>query len=104
MAKAFGMPVVIVARPGLGTINHTLLTIDAVRGAGLQIAGVVISGYDAMDAGIAEETVADVIAEWGGVEVLSIVPLDDESNVEDGRLGELVVEALGDCDWAELVR
>ena len=103
MARAFDMPVVIVTRPDLGTINHTLLTIDAVRGAGLQVAGVVISGYDAINASIAEETVADVIAEWGDVEVLSIVPLDEESNVEDGRLGELAVEALGDCDWESLV-
>jgi dethiobiotin synthetase len=34
LAKAFGLPVVIVARPYLGTINHTLLTIDAIRAAG----------------------------------------------------------------------
>ena len=99
MMKEFALPVVIVTRPNLGTINHTLLTIDAVRNAGLDIAGVVISGYDAHEANLAEETVADVIAEWGQVEILSIVPLDDESNVEDGRLGELTIEALGDCDW-----
>ena len=34
MMKWFGLPVVVVTRPDLGTINHTLLTIDAVRGAG----------------------------------------------------------------------
>jgi hypothetical protein len=34
--------------------------------------------------------------------VLSIVPLDEGSNVEEGKLGQLVVEALGDCDWAKI--
>ncbi len=42
-AKQLGLPVVIVARPGLGTINHTLLTIAAARQAGLAVAGVIIN-------------------------------------------------------------
>ena len=37
LARDLGMPVTIVASPGLGTINHTLLTIEAVRDAGLQV-------------------------------------------------------------------
>jgi len=104
LAKAFALPVVIVARPYLGTINHTLLTIDAVRAAGLDLAGVVISGYDAASATYAEETGADVIAEYGDVAILAIVPQDEDSNVEDCRLGDLTVETLTDCDWAELAR
>jgi dethiobiotin synthetase len=43
MARAVGFPVVIVARAGLGTINHTLLTIEAVERDGLAVAGVVLS-------------------------------------------------------------
>lgn len=42
--RRFGMPVLVVARSGLGTINHTLLTIEAMRGRGLLVAGVVMSG------------------------------------------------------------
>ena len=38
LAKVLNLPVVVVARPDLGTINHTLLTIDAVRNAGLKLA------------------------------------------------------------------
>ena len=37
LARDLGMPVTIAAPPGLGTINHTLLTIEAVRGAGLRL-------------------------------------------------------------------
>jgi dethiobiotin synthetase len=104
LMKEFDLPVVIVSRPNLGTINHTLLTIDAVRSVGLEITGVVINGYEAETATVAEETVARVIEEWGQVDVLSIVPFDEDSDVDEGRLGELVVDALSDCEWAGLLR
>ena len=104
LAKGFGLPVVIVARTDLGTINHTLLTIDAVRAAGLELAGVVISGYDAEKAGLAQETLPMILEEWGQTPVLSIVPYDNESDVENGKLGELTIEALNDCDWAEMIQ
>jgi len=102
LAKEFKLPVLIVTRPDLGTINHTLLTIDAVRAAGLEIAGVVISGYDIESAGLAQESLAGVLEELGQIDVLSIVPLDKESNVEENRLGKDVVEELGDTDWQEI--
>jgi dethiobiotin synthetase len=41
------LPVVIAARPGLGTINHTLLTIEAARGAGLDVRAVVLTPWPA---------------------------------------------------------
>jgi dethiobiotin synthetase len=44
-ARMTGLPLVIVARPGLGTINHTLLTLHAARSAGLNVAGVVVNDY-----------------------------------------------------------
>jgi dethiobiotin synthetase len=97
------LPLIIVTRPDLGTINHTLLTIDAAKNAGLAIAGLVISGYNAETAGLAEETLPEVLEEWGQVPVLSIIPYDEESDVENGKLGELTIEALTDCDWAEML-
>jgi dethiobiotin synthetase len=45
LARDLGFPVVIAARPGLGTINHTVLTIDAVREARLAVAGVVLTPW-----------------------------------------------------------
>lgn len=45
LAGLMGLPVLIVARPVLGTINHTLLTLHAARSAGLTVAGVVINRY-----------------------------------------------------------
>jgi dethiobiotin synthetase len=45
LAVDLGLPLVIAARPGLGTINHTLLTLGAAREAGLKVAGVVLTPW-----------------------------------------------------------
>ena len=45
LARDLGMPVLIVASPGLGTINHTLLTVEAVRAAGLEVQKVVLNPW-----------------------------------------------------------
>jgi dethiobiotin synthetase len=45
LAVALGLPLVIAARPGLGTISHTLLTLEAARTAGLRVAAVVMTPW-----------------------------------------------------------
>lgn len=45
LSVALGLPVVIAARPGLGTINHTLLTVEAARAAGLDVRAVVLGPW-----------------------------------------------------------
>jgi dethiobiotin synthetase len=45
LAVDLALPVVIAARRGLGTINHTLLTVEAARAAGLRVAGVVMTPW-----------------------------------------------------------
>jgi dethiobiotin synthetase len=47
LAVDLALPLVVVARTGLGTINHTLLTVEAARAAGLDIAGVVMTPWPA---------------------------------------------------------
>ena len=44
LAARLGLPLLIAARSGLGTINHTLLTLEAARDRGLSVAGVVLIG------------------------------------------------------------
>ena len=46
LAGALDYPVVVVARPGLGTLNHTLLTVESIRGRGVRVAGVVLNRRD----------------------------------------------------------
>jgi dethiobiotin synthetase len=104
LAVEFALPVVIVARPNLGTINHTLMTIDCVRAAELEIAGVVINSYNATESTVAEDTAPEVITRCSGVDVLSVVPFDETVDIETANLGEFVVESLMNCDWAKLAQ
>ncbi|HEY7633884.1 MAG TPA: dethiobiotin synthase [Thermoleophilaceae bacterium] len=46
LALDLGLPLVIAARPGLGTINHTLLTLEAARTAGVDVRGVVMTPWE----------------------------------------------------------
>ncbi len=73
LAGDLNLPVIIVARPGLGTINHTLLTIDAARNRGLNVLGVIINYADATRNRLAEKTNPGVIERVGGVPLLGIV-------------------------------
>jgi dethiobiotin synthetase len=74
LAGKIGLPVVIVARPGLGTINHTLLTISALKGIGVKIAGVVINYARDQKAGLAEKTGPAVIEKMSGIPILATIP------------------------------
>jgi len=74
MARWLRFPVVIVARPGLGTINHTLLTLAALREANVAVGGVIINRYPPDTPGTAEETNPRAIEKWGKVHILCIVP------------------------------
>ncbi len=68
LAVALGLPVLIAARPGLGTINHTLLTLEAARSAGLSVAGVVLTPWPAQPSTI-EHSNRATIERRGDVEV-----------------------------------
>lgn len=72
----FQMPVLVVARSGLGTINHTLLTIEALRQRGLALLGVVFSDEQEGMA-VDDQLVLDnmrTIAETAGVSVFGRLP------------------------------
>ncbi len=68
LARALGLPVVIAARPGLGTINHTLLTLEAAAAAGLDVRGVVLTPWPSQPSAL-ERSNATTIAELGDVTV-----------------------------------
>lgn len=102
VARWLKLPTIVVARPNLGTINHTLLTVNALRGAGVTVAGVVINRYPAQTADVAAETNPRAIEKWGKAPVLCIVP-DVPAGVND-RLHADIVAAVGTVDWSRLVR
>jgi dethiobiotin synthetase len=71
LAAELGLPLVIAARPGLGTINHTLLTLEAARSAGLAVAGVVMTPWPARPT-VIERSNLETIAAVGSVEVVTL--------------------------------
>lgn len=72
LARRLNLPVLVVGRAGLGTLNHTLLTVETARSAGLEVAGVVLNGQSRYPS-LAEKTNPAVLRKWG-VPVLGIVP------------------------------
>jgi dethiobiotin synthetase len=66
-----GLPLVVAARPGLGTISHTLLTLEAARRAGLAVGGVVLTPWPAAP-GDLEWSNRNTIAGLGAVEVATL--------------------------------
>lgn len=68
LARSLGLPVLIAARPGLGTLNHTLLTLEAARSAGLKVTAVVLTPWPTSP-GVVEDSNRTTIAALGGVAV-----------------------------------
>jgi dethiobiotin synthase len=70
LMTSLGLPVVVAARAGLGTINHTLLTVEALRRRSLPVAGVVMVGPP-------DQENRAAIERYGHVAVLGEMPLFD---------------------------
>ncbi|TMK33740.1 MAG: dethiobiotin synthase [Actinobacteria bacterium] len=101
LAAALGLPVLVVARPGLGTVNHTALTVLAARRLGVEPLGVVLNGA-------ADESSPDnarLIERLAGVPVLGHTPLLEgeltgerlrmlvEANVDVGALAGAAIRS-----------
>ncbi|MGI8414201.1 MAG: dethiobiotin synthase [Solirubrobacteraceae bacterium] len=71
LARDLGLAVLIAARPGLGTINHTLLTLEAARGAGLKVAAVVLTPWPTVASRI-ERSNRETIERLGSVPVATL--------------------------------
>jgi dethiobiotin synthetase len=74
-ARDLDLPVVIAASPGLGAINHTLLTIESVRESGLELSAVALTPWPQHPSRLAESN-RDTIARLGQVRVEVVPPLD----------------------------
>jgi dethiobiotin synthetase len=75
LAADLGLPLVVAAQPGLGTINHALLTIEAARAAGLEVTVVVLTPWPREPSAI-EESNRETIASLAQVTVATLPPLD----------------------------
>ncbi len=121
-ARMIQLPLVIIARPGLGTLNHTLLTIHAARSAGLTVAGVIVNGYQiephrqeqlrtvsraaseaqSIDSELSMLSNPEQIARLGKVDVLTIVPQEADNSVQHAMLGKDTQFAISQVAWEKL--
>jgi dethiobiotin synthetase len=93
LAVALGLPVLIAARPGLGTINHTLLTLACARAAGLDIAMVVLTPWPEHPTAMQSSNRA-TIARLGQVAVETLSWVSGPSTDELAQAGSPLVDAL----------
>jgi dethiobiotin synthetase len=75
LAVDIGLPLLIAASPGLGTINHTLLTLETARAAGLEVCAVVLTPWPAQPGAI-ERSNRETIESLGEVQVKTLPQLD----------------------------
>ena len=90
LAQELALPLVIVARPNLGTINHTVLTVEYARQRGLKVAGIILNPWPE-NPGILEKSNLEYIERLTGVPIWGRFPRFDSS-------GELAMLAEKNLD------
>ena len=86
LARELGLGLLIAARPGLGTINHTLLTLEAARAVGLEVHAVVLTPWSLAPSPM-ELSNRDTIARLGSVDVHLLEALERPDRQSLARAG-----------------
>jgi dethiobiotin synthetase len=97
LAKDFGLPIIVVSKPGLGTINHTMLTVNCAIKEGLVVAGIIINYSRTSEGTLAENTNPEIIRRLSPVPVIGIFPYlkDLESRtIEKALIKNLNIELI----------
>lgn len=96
LMRTLGYPVVLVSRSGLGTINHTLLSVHALRSPGVNLLGVVFNHVDPPrpDDRYIEEDNPKAVADFGGVPVLGAMRHFDDLHPKDEAIWDAFEEDM----------
>lgn len=87
LAERLALPLLVVARDGLGTVNHTLLTVEAARRRGVEVVGVIMSAAQPVPDG-SEQRNAELVEAFAAVPVIGRLPWLDGDRAP-ARLAEL---------------
>jgi dethiobiotin synthetase len=98
LAYDLGLGLIIVIRPGLGTLNHTVLTVEYARSHRLNILGFVVNNFPDSP-NLAERKNPELLLKITGERILGVIHHDPEISVEGGNVGNLV--ALSELALAE---
>ena len=83
MAEEMELPLIVVCRPTLGTINHTLLTVSYARQHGLDVKGIIINESIENCDTIVKDTNTDEIKRLTGLPILGIIPFDKKLDIKN---------------------
>ena len=86
LVAQMSLPTIVVARAGLGTINHTLLTIEALERRGIEIRGLIINEDRPANPLIAQDNQA-IIEKFTGISPLCRIP--HQSHIDNSLIDEL---------------
>jgi dethiobiotin synthetase len=92
LAAEFALPLIVVARPGLGTINHSMLTVHCALKAGLTVAGIVINYAQPPENSLAEQTNPKLLREISPVPLMGIFPYLEGR--EEAEIAKAAIENL----------
>jgi dethiobiotin synthetase len=98
LIRAIGYPTLIVTRPGLGTLNHTAMTVRLLRENQCRVAGLVICGMPADGAGDPSlMSNHQWLEKMNGTAVLGVVPHDEDDPIAAAD------RALADIHWSDVL-
>ena len=103
IAQRFRLPLLVVARPNLGTINHTVLTVEFAKSYNLEICGIVLNASQEESKGLAEETNPKELERLTHLPILGTVPFDERlqgSTPDPDCLSQFIGEHI---NWKGLV-
>ena len=82
MIKFLGLDAVVVSRPNLGTINHTLLTVEHLRNKGINVRGVIINCITDLSEVLYYEKTFETIERVGNIEIIGIVKSREDFEID----------------------
>ena len=106
MIKAIGYPALVVCRAGLGTLNHTAMTVEVLERAGCRVVGLVVNGVDAeaSEADPSRATNRQYLERMTGIKVMCEVPQVRAASMDlaRGRMDPAVLRAVSQTYWGDL--
>ncbi|ENN96064.1 dethiobiotin synthase [Methanocaldococcus villosus KIN24-T80] len=82
LIKFLNLPAIIVSRPNLGTINHTLLTVEHLRNKGIEIKGIIINCITPLEKVLYYEKTFETIEKFGKVKIIGIIEDEKRYNMD----------------------
>lgn len=95
LMSKLNLPVILTARPGLGTINHTLLSLSVLRSRNINIAGVIICATEPLKGDFIEEDNIKSIEKYGNIKVLGTIPyIENLDELSAHKFFEIVNQSI----------